>query len=909
MAHPAHHPARAIPVDRSRRTAVLAVALAVTLVCNGCLAGIIGGLLPLLLNGSGGSTNSAPVISIGAISRTSGQVAVPITVVDADADNVTLTVEFDAGSGYMPGTATPGSVTGSLNGTAAVLNWNAPVDLGSTAWVGGVLIRITPADGTTTGTPVTSDPFDFGNDAPVLTAVSVDTDAQNKVSGNAVVRFTVADTSADTISVKTFEYSLLGDFSDAMSVPLTTSAGANFPSGSLSNLPSTSGGTNHSFTWNSYLTAPVSAAGAKVRITLRDQGALDSTTEESPAFDLANSTFVEIGAIARTSGVVSVPLTVYNSASLMVTLSVEYDIGGGFVATANTTPAQIPGTPGGNAGVLMWDAPTDLGSTAFVSGVVLRISPDDGVAPGPQEVSDPFDFGNDPPVVQTLGVDGNPVSGNVVVRFTISDNSADSVSLADFQYSLLGDFSDAVSVPLTTGGAGNFPSGTLTGLPTTAGGIEHAITWNSLLTADFAQTGAKIRLRVTDVPGLTSAYTPSAGFDLANGDPHPPIAQIIAVKRADPGGLRTGVVLIDYRVIDDDADQIDVKVEYSIDDKQSWLPCSEYPSARSEGRYDLASSPSGVRHRFVWDAESDLGGETPSVHFRVSPAAIDGIGLEAETSIDIAVGAPGGVEAFSPLQDIAVGNAPIHLAAADLDRNGTIDLAVVLNGGNAVRILPGKGDGTFTTGATVAVGSGPLAVAIGDINNDNVPDLAVSNFNDDTISLLIGDGEGGFSSGGTLATGDQPRHVLLADFNTDGKLDIACTEGNATNLMVGLGNGDGTFGSATANATANSPRQVIAADVNNDGNLDLLIACNTGNRVRTLLGVGNGTFTSASNTNVANQPTSLTTRYFNGDSNIDLAVVSTRFNNQQIQILPGNGNGTFSASALPLSGGDEPIWI
>jgi hypothetical protein len=79
---------------------------------------------------------------------------------------------------------------------------------------------------------------------------------------------------------------------------------------------------------------------------------------------------------------------------------------------------------------------------------------------------------------------------------------------------------------------------------------------------------------------------------------------------------------------------------------------------------------------------------------------------------------------------------PIALVAADINRDGFQDLAVVNKGDNTVTVFLGYGDGTVVASETYPVGSAPQSVAVGDFNGDGWPDLAVANSGDDTVTIL-----------------------------------------------------------------------------------------------------------------------------------------------------------------------------
>jgi hypothetical protein len=75
-----------------------------------------------------------------------------------------------------------------------------------------------------------------------------------------------------------------------------------------------------------------------------------------------------------------------------------------------------------------------------------------------------------------------------------------------------------------------------------------------------------------------------------------------------------------------------------------------------------------------------------------------------------------------------VGLGPFDVGAADLNRDGRIDLAVMNSDGNDMSLLYGNGDGTLQGEQRVPFrpNSWPMYVAIADLNHDDLLDLAVT---------------------------------------------------------------------------------------------------------------------------------------------------------------------------------------
>jgi hypothetical protein len=86
---------------------------------------------------------------------------------------------------------------------------------------------------------------------------------------------------------------------------------------------------------------------------------------------------------------------------------------------------------------------------------------------------------------------------------------------------------------------------------------------------------------------------------------------------------------------------------------------------------------------------------------------------------------------------------PKVLAAADLDQNGTTDLAVGVSAGDlntgadVLQLFSGRGDGTFLQVQQLGLaGSSPGAIATGDFNGDGRPDIALATLSNNSVQLF-----------------------------------------------------------------------------------------------------------------------------------------------------------------------------
>jgi hypothetical protein len=175
------------------------------------------------------------------------------------------------------------------------------------------------------------------------------------------------------------------------------------------------------------------------------------------------------------------------------------------------------------------------------------------------------------------------------------------------------------------------------------------------------------------------------------------------------------------------------------------------------------------------------------------------------------------------------------IAAADLDGDGAVDLAVALNGDPifagvppAVAVLLGNGDGTFRAPVESAGMPYPQDIAAADVDEDGRMDLAVigwwswASHAIPNVSVLLGNGDGTFQA--PLPVEQEPWSftwsLAVSDLDADGHLDLAVGD-DERGLELFLGRGDGTF-APFEHPVAGGAGLVAAADLDGDGRVDLV---------------------------------------------------------------------------------------
>jgi hypothetical protein len=264
---------------------------------------------------------------------------------------------------------------------------------------------------------------------------------------------------------------------------------------------------------------------------------------------------------------------------------------------------------------------------------------------------------------------------------------------------------------------------------------------------------------------------------------------------------------------------------------------------------------------------------------------IPDLAVACSTSSTISILLGNGDGSFQAAQNFPAGNGINSLAVGDFNADGKADIISTNyepgggdgggdSGESDVRVFLGNGDGTFQPSNVYFVGTDPDSVAVADFNGDGILDLAVvllgSNIDQGTIKILLGKGDGSFQAGQGYSVGVHPAAVAVGDFNGDGILDLAVADGGANIL---LGNGDGTFQPAKNYAAASFPLSIAVGDFNGDGIPDLAVGTQN-DMVSILLGNGDGTFQAAKSYPVGIGPHSLAVGDFNGDGMLDLSVAN-----------------------------------
>lgn len=265
------------------------------------------------------------------------------------------------------------------------------------------------------------------------------------------------------------------------------------------------------------------------------------------------------------------------------------------------------------------------------------------------------------------------------------------------------------------------------------------------------------------------------------------------------------------------------------------------------------------------------------------------------TGVKVKLGTGGGefaeVASFSDGQVFTSNLAALEIL--DVDADGFLD-AITLGSPGTVRLLPGRGDGTFDEVRAVETGLRVQAIDLADLDGDGLPDLvAVAG---DELLVLTNRGDGAFAPPVTLPLPTFGRAVRLADANGDEHTDAFVLVGDGSiELLLNSGTTLHGFGQV---AGASRGREIEVADLDRDRRTDLLrlhqaTRFDRPAEVEVLRATGDGGFESVGRFPVANGSRGLTVGDLDRDGRLDVALADPQ---DAVGVLLSDATGVFSTA-------------
>jgi predicted NUDIX family NTP pyrophosphohydrolase len=250
---------------------------------------------------------------------------------------------------------------------------------------------------------------------------------------------------------------------------------------------------------------------------------------------------------------------------------------------------------------------------------------------------------------------------------------------------------------------------------------------------------------------------------------------------------------------------------------------------------------------------------------------------------------------FSAARSLGTDLAPVSIAIADMNGDGTPDLATANRLGSNVSVFLNFGDGSFQARRDYGISAEPTSLAVGDVNGDRKPDLVTSN-HEGTVSVLPNAGEGSFGVKRDYPTGLSPYSVAIGDLNGDGTPDLAVAvrdddvSGSGA-VSVLMNTGSGAFGAGQVYPIEADPAAVAIGDLNGDGSADLTTANTYAGTLSVLLNDGGGHFRPRRDYPTGDWAPSVAIGDLNADGAPDLATAN--YHSDTVSVLANWGDGSF----------------
>jgi hypothetical protein len=334
-------------------------------------------------------------------------------------------------------------------------------------------------------------------------------------------------------------------------------------------------------------------------------------------------------------------------------------------------------------------------------------------------------------------------------------------------------------------------------------------------------------------------------------------------------------------------------------------------SGPASGRFEFAEGDRAVTLR---PARPFAAGEMVTVFLAHSVRAQDGAALQpGGYSFQFWTrSAPSALD-FEPIQVMTTRARPDERTraygglATDLDGDGALDLTIVNEDSEDLRVFRGRGDGRFGDFLRPPARVGPRASPSesADFDLDGRADAAVANVDADSVSILLGRGDATFAPARATGVGRFPRGLAVLDADGDGDVDVAVAQARSSSVSILLNDGAGALAPpASFDAGIGGEWGLAAADFTGDGRLDLAVG-GQDHQVVVLRADGNGRFTPLSPVDAGGEVWMVTTGDVNGDGLADVATANSSSNNGAILLGDGRGGlrpaGTYTVGPFTIA--------
>jgi len=274
--------------------------------------------------------------------------------------------------------------------------------------------------------------------------------------------------------------------------------------------------------------------------------------------------------------------------------------------------------------------------------------------------------------------------------------------------------------------------------------------------------------------------------------------------------------------------------------------------------------------------------------------------------------------ATSTSDGLSINERPGAIVAGDFNRDGKLDLAVLMEDTGEIWIYTGNGNGTFQHTFSIPVGEEATGLSVAPGNGPGLVDLLVGNGFGDVL-ILDGKGDGTFQIQGSRVSlsvvpnllGPGQAGVLVGD-QQNNRVTVQAPSANGSQY-----NPVETLGAASSSSAQLAPGDVQWAFLDKGATLPDAIVVSTGSNsveVYRTTSINNGVPTFARTVEtyfVGTAPASVTVADINGDGIRDMLIANQGSNDVSVIFGSYDANGDWVGTLGPRlkSGGDGPIAV
>ncbi len=245
--------------------------------------------------------------------------------------------------------------------------------------------------------------------------------------------------------------------------------------------------------------------------------------------------------------------------------------------------------------------------------------------------------------------------------------------------------------------------------------------------------------------------------------------------------------------------------------------------------------------------------------------------------------------------DYTTGGFPRDVVAADIDNDGDMDLLTAYNSSASLSVFKNNGNGTFAARTDYNSGTNASGLVAVDLDNDGDIDVVLTDTGNDRLIINLNNGSGVFGSPIYIATGDAPTKIAAGDFNADGFMDIVVVNSPTDNASVHYNDKHGALLSAVSHFTGDGPNDIVVATVNSTGKADFLTSNGNANTVSEWISNSGMPLGTTNSFAMGDYPWAIAATNIDADNDLDLIVANG--NTSTLSFKTNNGSAVFSGTA------------